>query len=652
MNDWRWRIITGDSRDFLARIPDNSIDLILTDPPYNIGQYSTGNIPLPGRSSINNDLADWDLTELNPEEWADEFVRILKPEGNLFIFTSYNQIGLWHAALDSKFTSTNFMVWHKINPAPQIFKKGFLNSCELILTCWNKHHVWNFKGQNEMHNFFESPICMRPERLTSPKHPAQKPVRLLQHIIEIASKENAVVFDPFMGVGSVGVAALGLNRKYIGIELDKEYSGAARKRLEDITPKDIQNAVGEPFAEYAISSLFDASDFHTGKIERTFRKTAPLEPCDPIIKWPGGKERELAVIHEALPKSFDRYYEPFVGGGSVFSSLSANEFYINDLSVELVNLYNQIKSQNRTFYEAVGQIDDIWTRGADFCAANPQLKNIYKAFGRGELTETAMKDKIKELAFSEEILKLVPSFMPKDNKLFCNEIFRNAVRKLKRMKDLEHEKGALCEKDLDDNIETVIKGSIYMYMRAIYNNPGLYDPTSPVGAAVFMFIRNYCYSGMFRYNAAGEFNVPYGGIAYNSKRLIKKLQQYKSTATAARMERCEISALDFEEFLSRQSPDKHDFIFLDPPYDTEFSTYAKNKFGRSDQERLAEYLIDKCKAKWMLIIKNTDFIYGLYDKPGINIASFDKKYAVSFMNRNNREVTHLLITNYTLGLEV
>ena len=73
-----------------------------------------------------------------------------------------------------------FMVWHKTNPAPKIFKAGFLNSCEMIFTCWNKGHTWNFISQKEMHNFLESPICMRPERLSNPKHPAQKPVSILK----------------------------------------------------------------------------------------------------------------------------------------------------------------------------------------------------------------------------------------------------------------------------------------------------------------------------------------------------------------------------------------------------------------------------------------------------------------------------------------
>lgn len=112
----------ADSRDVIRRIPDQSIDFILTDPPYNIGKHSTGNIPLPGRSAINNDVAQWDMVDFTPEEWADEFIRVLKPTGNLFIFTSYNQIGKWYDSLDHRFDTSNFMVWHKTNPVPKIYR--------------------------------------------------------------------------------------------------------------------------------------------------------------------------------------------------------------------------------------------------------------------------------------------------------------------------------------------------------------------------------------------------------------------------------------------------------------------------------------------------------------------------------------------------
>lgn len=221
----------GDSLKLIKEIPDNSIDFIFTDPPYNIGKHSTGNIPLPGRTPMNNDVAEWDWKDFSPEDWVEDFIRILKPTGNLFIFTSYNQLGRWYNALDHRFDTSQFMIWHKTNPAPKIFKAGFLNSCEMIFCCWNKKHTWNFISQKEMHNFIESPICMKPERLADPKHPAQKPVSILKKILTIASNESDIVFDPFMGVGSTGIASLELNRKFIGFELEENYFQAASNRI-------------------------------------------------------------------------------------------------------------------------------------------------------------------------------------------------------------------------------------------------------------------------------------------------------------------------------------------------------------------------------------------------------------------------------------
>lgn len=231
MRETPFQLNFGDCRTHLVGIESKSVDLILTDPPYNIGEYSTGNINLPGRTSLNNDIADWDKNIFDPSDVADEFIRVLKPDGNLFIFTSYNQIGQWHSLLNQKFDTFQFMVWHKTNPTPKIFKKGFLNSCELIICCWNKGNKWNFGKQNEMHNFFESSICMGNERLKEPKHPTQKPIAILKHIINIASAEGDLVLDPFMGVGSTGIAALECNRNFIGMELEKKYFEASNTRL-------------------------------------------------------------------------------------------------------------------------------------------------------------------------------------------------------------------------------------------------------------------------------------------------------------------------------------------------------------------------------------------------------------------------------------
>ncbi len=230
MND-KYQIHLADSYEYIKKVPDGSVDLILTDPPYNLSPYSTGNIKLSWRKELNNDVADWDKKEFIPQDWLKEFKRILKPTGNIFAFTSYNLLGKWHEVFDPEFDTFQFIVWHKTNPAPKIRRAGFLNSCELIVCMWNKNHTWNFTKQNEMHNFIETPICMGAERIKNPNHPTQKPVKVLERCIKLASNPGDVVFDPFMGVGSTGVAALNLHRKFIGVEIDKKYYMAAKERI-------------------------------------------------------------------------------------------------------------------------------------------------------------------------------------------------------------------------------------------------------------------------------------------------------------------------------------------------------------------------------------------------------------------------------------
>jgi DNA adenine methylase len=91
---------------------------------------------------------------------------------------------------------------------------------------------------------------------------------------------------------------------------------------------------------------------------------------------------------------------------------------------------------------------------------------------------------------------------------------------------------------------------------------------------------------------------------------------------------------------------KDDFIFLDPPYDTDFSSYEGNIFDKNDQTRLADIIIG-LPAKWIMIIKDTDFISSLYrNKKGIVVESFEKSYLYNVKGRNDRDVSHLIIRNF------
>ena len=226
------------------------------------------------------------------------------------------------------------------------------------------------------------------------------------------------------------------------------------------------------------------------------------------------------------------------------------------------------------------------------------------------------------------------------------------------MKDIEKKKHELPEEDILDNILGSIKNAFYMYIRNLYNNIKEYNLDKEFASVLFYFIRMYTYSGMFRYNKSGNFNVPYGGIGYNKKTMNNKIEYFQNKYLIEHFQKTKIFEEDFEDFFKITRPKTEDFIFLDPPYDTEFSTYAKNTFDKDDQKRLATYLIKECKAKWMLVIKNTELISSLYEENLETIGgdekifriAFDKKYQVSFMDRNDKEVEHLIITNYELNL--
>lgn len=376
---------------------------------------------------------------------------------------------------------------------------------------------------------------------------------------------------------------------------------------------------------------------------------------NPIIKWAGGKEKELAYIKENVPNKIERYIEPFVGGGAVFFNINVKKSIINDKSEELINLYKCIKNQDKEFFEKLKKINANWILLEKVVEDNQkELIKIYKEYclelnlnKNLKMIKMQFNDKIYAFVIkhSNEFNGILSSEFNIEIENFINEIVKNLISKMNRMYKIEKQRGKMCEKDILDNIECAFKSAFYMHFRHLYNESEKLNINKSFYTAIFYFIREFCYASMFRYNKSGKFNVPYGGISYNRKEFIKKINYINSKEIKNYMENTEIFCDDFELFLNTIKPKKDDFIFLDPPYDTEFSTYAKNEFDKEDQIRLCEYL-KNTEANIMLVIKNTDFIYNLYNVKEFKIKTFDKKYLVSFQNRNDKSVEHLLITNY------
>ena len=369
----------------------------------------------------------------------------------------------------------------------------------------------------------------------------------------------------------------------------------------------------------------------------------------PFLKWAGGKAQEIKYILPLIPSSFERYYEPFIGGGAVFFALQAARSFINDLSPELFLLYTMIAEQNADFFSALDALFYSWQAISGMVDREvAQLTHVYTLYATDVYSEEEIEKRLVDFVqqYQQEFAAIAATCFSGYTENFMYELKRNLFSKTKRMKSLERKKWRLPDDDVVANIECALKSAFYMHLRHLYNHTSVYAIQPACAAAVFFFVRENAYASMFRYNNQGAFNVPYGGISYNRKDLARKIDYMRSLPLQRLLKDAVIENMDFEAFLLKYAPQTNDFIFLDPPYDSDFSTYAQNEFSMEDQERLAGYLIGRCQARWMLVIKNTPAIFRLYNHPGLNIRMFDKKYLVSFQDRNDRNVRHLIITNY------
>jgi len=228
----------GDCLNEMKKIPEKSIDLVLTDPPYNLGLFMEKRATNLGAMRSNHFVAsNWD--HIKQEEWEQnisdffsEASRVLKSRGGLIIFMGIIKVEtIIKLAEKFNFYYKTTGIWHKKNPMPRNMNLHFINSTESWVYFINKGKTGTFNNEGKaIHDFYESSSIKASEKKYG-KHPTQKPIELMEHFVKILSNKNNIVLDPFMGSGSTGVAAILNNRKFIGIELNKKYFEIAQDRI-------------------------------------------------------------------------------------------------------------------------------------------------------------------------------------------------------------------------------------------------------------------------------------------------------------------------------------------------------------------------------------------------------------------------------------
>lgn len=284
----------------------------------------------------------------------------------------------------------------------------------------------------------------------------------------------------------------------------------------------------------------------------------------PMIKYRGGKTKEIPLFTPYLPKLFGRYIEPFLGGGALYFHLEPQQSIINDLNPKLYDFYTGIRDN----YEIV----------------------------RAELDKLQVMYQANRVAFNELKLKY-PNHRVED----ANE-------------------------------------TLYYHMRDMYNHL-VKEEYSP--ATIYYFINKTAYSGMIRYNARGEFNVPFGRYPnFNTNMITPNHRDL--------LKRSVILNGDYKVAFDMAVP--NDFIFIDPPYDCIFSDYGnieyrEGGFGEESHRRLhQDFLNLPCPA--MIVIGLTPLTKELYGN--MIRGQYGKNYSVNIRNRFHSEAQHIIVTNYKI----
>jgi len=247
------KIINGDSLNELKKIPDESFDLIFSDPPYNL--QLRNQLIRPDRSKVDAVNDKWDqfknfkVYDDFTMNWLSECRRILKKNGSIWVIGSYHNIFRVGTKIqDLGFWILNDVIWNKNNPMPNFRGTRFTNAHEtLIWASKDKNSKYTFNYQSlkclnddlQMRSTWNLPICNGNERLKEKGkkvHSTQKPESLLHRILLASTNKNDLILDPFLGSGTTAVVAKKLGRIFYGIEKDKKYFNAANKRLKNTKP--------------------------------------------------------------------------------------------------------------------------------------------------------------------------------------------------------------------------------------------------------------------------------------------------------------------------------------------------------------------------------------------------------------------------------
>lgn len=233
-------LINGDCLQAMKDMDNASVDLILTDPPYNLGLFMKDRATNLKAMRDNYfgaagwDNYDYDEWNKSMDSFFEESARLMRKGGSMIVFMAVIKVeSVIELAEKYEFYYKTTGTWHKTNPMPRNMNLHFVNSTESWVYFTYGARVGTFNnGGKALHDFRETSVTPKSER-TYGKHPTQKPLALMDFFVETLSNPGDLVLDPFMGSGTSGVSAIRNGRRFTGVELEKSYYEIATKRIQD-----------------------------------------------------------------------------------------------------------------------------------------------------------------------------------------------------------------------------------------------------------------------------------------------------------------------------------------------------------------------------------------------------------------------------------
>jgi DNA adenine methylase Dam len=384
------RVYLADAIDAMQNLPDDSVDIAIADPPYNLSKGGTwkwdNRVDLPGLGgNWTKVMAEWDRMSFADYfkftlAWLVELKRVVRPTGSLWVHGTYHNSGIINVALQLlEIEIINEVVWLKRNSFPNLSGRRLTASHETILWAHtggpqNRRYFFAYRHSKEMacaedklkipgkqmRTVWDIPNNKSREEIKYGKHPTQKPLRLLTRMLEISSQQGDLLLVPFAGAGSDCVAAKQLGINFIGFDNDPDHIAICQARLKHPAPHVQLSLSCAPQVGPQADHPDHAAGWHTAR--RT--KSIPS-----LIKWTGSKRSQANAIAKLMP-TYRRYFEPFLGGGSLLFLAAAPGAVAGDSYGPLIELWRMLQRDHHIV------VDDYTKK---WHALNDELNTIDQA---------------------------------------------------------------------------------------------------------------------------------------------------------------------------------------------------------------------------------------------------------------------------------